>query len=89
MQVNPHKNASTTPAIRRELRESPLSIAELARRYNLSKATHGAQVAIMGRWCRPFPPPAPPAPPAPPQTTLSPAQEAVVVAPGAKRYCPG
>ncbi len=34
MQVNLHKNARTTPAIRRELRESPLSIAELARRYH-------------------------------------------------------
>ena len=39
MQVNLHKNARTTPAIRRELRESTLSIAELARRYHLSKAT--------------------------------------------------
>ena len=39
MQVNLHKNARTTPAIRRELRESPLPIAELARRYHLSKAT--------------------------------------------------
>ncbi len=29
MQVNLHQNARTTPAIRQELRESPLSIAEL------------------------------------------------------------
>jgi uncharacterized protein YjcR len=39
MHVNLHKNARTTPAIRREWRESPLPIAELARRYHLSQAT--------------------------------------------------
>ncbi len=39
MQVNLHKNARTTPAIRRELRASPLPMAELARRYHLRKAT--------------------------------------------------
>jgi DNA-binding transcriptional regulator YiaG len=39
LQVNLHKHARTTPAIRQELRESPLSIAELARRYHLTKAT--------------------------------------------------
>ena len=33
MQLNLHKNARTTPAIRRELRESTLPVAELARRY--------------------------------------------------------
>ncbi len=39
MHVNRHKNARTTPAIRRELRASPLPIAALARRYRLSQAT--------------------------------------------------
>ncbi len=39
MQVNLHKNARTTPAMRRELRASPLPMAELARRYHLSQAT--------------------------------------------------
>jgi transposase InsO family protein len=39
MQVSLHKNARTTPAIRRELRASTLPTAELARRYNLSKPT--------------------------------------------------
>jgi transposase InsO family protein len=39
MQLNLHKNARTTPAIRRELRESTQPTAELARRYNLSKPT--------------------------------------------------
>lgn len=37
--VKLHKNARTTPAIRRELRESTLPVAELASRYGLSKAT--------------------------------------------------
>ena len=64
MQVNLHKNARTTPAIRRELRESPLPIAELARRYHLSKAT-------VRKWRRR---------PTHLHTTLSPAPEAVVVA---------
>ena len=39
MPVNRHQKARTTPAIRQELRESPLSMAALARRYHLSKAT--------------------------------------------------
>lgn len=39
MQLRLHKNARTTPAIRRELRESDLPVAELARRYNLSELT--------------------------------------------------
>ncbi len=39
MHVNLHKIARTTPTIRREWRESPLPIAELARRYHLSQAT--------------------------------------------------
>ena len=39
MPVNRHQKARTTPAIRRERREATLPIAELARRYHLSKAT--------------------------------------------------
>jgi transposase InsO family protein len=39
MQLTLHKNARTTPAIRRELRVSNLPVAELARRYNLSEPT--------------------------------------------------
>ena len=39
MQLNLHKNARTTPAIRRELRASTLPVAELARRYNLTAPT--------------------------------------------------
>ncbi|MGB8144679.1 MAG: hypothetical protein WCF05_05845 [Chromatiaceae bacterium] len=37
--MNLHKNARPTPAIRRELRASPLPMAVLARRYHLRKAT--------------------------------------------------
>ena len=39
MPVNRHQQARTTPAIRQELRESPLSMAALARRYHLTQAT--------------------------------------------------
>jgi hypothetical protein len=39
MPLNLHKNVRTTPAIRRELRESTVPTAELARRDHLSKAT--------------------------------------------------
>ena len=39
MQVNLHKNARTTPAIRRELRESTRPTAELARRYGVNPTT--------------------------------------------------
>lgn len=39
MLVRLHKNARTTPAIRAELRNSPLSERELARRYGISRAT--------------------------------------------------
>lgn len=73
MQLNLHKNARTTPAIRRELREATASIAELARRYHLSKATvrKWRQRAEVGdRSHRPQRL----------HTTLSPAQEAIVVA---------
>jgi transposase-like protein len=73
MQVNLHKNARTTPAIRRELRESPLPIAELARRYHLSKAT-------VRKWRRREEGTDRSHRPHHLHTTLSPAQEAVVVA---------
>ena len=39
MQVRLHKNARTTPAIRKEIRLSPLSISQLARKYGITKAT--------------------------------------------------
>ncbi len=73
MQVHLHKNARTTPAIRRELRESPLPIAELARRYHLSKAT-------VRKWRRREEGADRSHRPHHLHTTLSPAQEAVVVA---------
>ena len=73
MQVNLHKNARTTPAIRRELRESPLSIAELARRYGLSKPTVRKWRARADTADRSHCPQRL-------QTTLSAPQEAIVVA---------
>ena len=73
MQVNLHKNARTTPAIRRELRESPLSIAELARRYGLSKPT-------VRKWRRRADTADRSHCPQRLQTTLSAPQEAIVVA---------
>ncbi|TCT21225.1 integrase-like protein [Thiobaca trueperi] len=39
MNLNLHRNARTTPAIRQELRESTKSERELAREYNLNRAT--------------------------------------------------
>ena len=39
MNLNLHKNARTTPAIRQELRESTKSERELAREYHLNRAT--------------------------------------------------
>ena len=39
MNLNLHKNARTTPAIRQELRESTQSERELAREYHLHRAT--------------------------------------------------
>lgn len=39
MHIRLHKNARTTPARRQEIRNSPLSERELARRYGLSRAT--------------------------------------------------
>jgi hypothetical protein len=39
MNLNLHRNARTTPAIRQELRASTKSERELAREYNLNRAT--------------------------------------------------
>lgn len=39
MNVNLHKNARTTPAIRDELRTSKLGERQLAEQYNLNRAT--------------------------------------------------
>jgi hypothetical protein len=39
MQIHLHKNARTTPTIRRELRASSLSDRNLAEQYNLSRGT--------------------------------------------------
>ncbi len=39
MQINLHKRARTTPAIREEIRQSTLSVTELAQLYNVTKAT--------------------------------------------------
>jgi transposase InsO family protein len=73
MHVNLHKNARTTPAIRRELRESPLPVAELARRYGLSEPTVRKWRARADTADRSHCPHRL-------QTTLSPPQEAIVVA---------
>ncbi len=73
MQLNLHQNAHTTPAIRRALRASTVPIAALARRYHLSKATvrqWRQREAVADRSHRPQRL----------HTTLSPAQEAIVVA---------
>jgi transposase InsO family protein len=73
MQLNLHKNARTTPAMRREWRESTASTAELARRYHLSKATvrqWRRREEVGDRSHRPQRL----------HTTRSPAQEAIVVA---------
>jgi transposase-like protein len=73
MHVNLHKIARTTPTIRREWRESPLPIAELARRYHLSQATvrqWRRRAETTDRSHRPHRR----------HTPRSPAQEAVVVA---------
>ena len=84
MPVNRHQKARTTPAIRQELRESPLSMAALARRYHLTQAT-GRQwrrrAETTDRSHRPHhlhPTCTPPAPHLHP--TRSPAPAAVVVA---------
>ncbi|MFZ1575520.1 MAG: IS481 family transposase, partial [Chromatiaceae bacterium] len=71
--MNLHKHARTTPAMRRELRASPLPIAELARRYHLSQAT-------VRKWRRREEGADRSHRPHHRHTPLSPAQEAVVVA---------
>ena len=73
MQLRLHKNARTTPAIRRELRASTLPIAELARRYGLSKPT-------VRKWRRREDSADRSHTPHRLQTTLSAPQEAIVVA---------
>ncbi|MBF0155083.1 MAG: IS481 family transposase [Magnetococcales bacterium] len=73
MNINLHKNARTTPAIRRELSESPLHQAELARKYHLSRATvrkWQSRDSVEDHSHRPFTL----------KANLSPAQETVVVA---------
>jgi transposase-like protein len=72
MPLNLHQNARTTPAIRCVLRASTAPIAELARRYHLSKATvrkWRQREEVGDRSHRPQRL----------HTTLSPAQEAIVV----------
>ena len=39
MNIAPHKNARTTPAVRKEIQQSTASERELAQRYGLSRAT--------------------------------------------------
>lgn len=73
MNLNLHKNARTTPAIREELRTSSLPQKALAKKYNLSRSTvrkWQSRDDSSDRSHRPHRL----------QTTLSPAQEAVVVA---------
>ena len=73
MVLNLHKKARTTPAIRRELKESKLPQHELAKKYNLSRQTVGKwqnREDTNDRSHRPHHL----------QTNLSSAQEAVVVA---------
>ena len=73
MNLNLHKNARTTPAIRQELRESTQSERELAREYHLHRATvrQGRRRAT-GQDASPRPHRVHP--------TLTPAQELVVIA---------
>ena len=68
-----HKNARTTPAIRRELQESTLSQRELAAKYNLSRPT-------VRKWQQRDNPEDRSHRPHTLHTTLSPAQETLVVA---------
>ncbi len=73
MNLNLHKNARTTPAIRQELRESTKSERELAREYHLNRAT-------VRKWRRRDTGADASHRPHRLQTTLTPAQESVVVA---------
>ncbi|MCF7984325.1 MAG: IS481 family transposase, partial [Thiohalocapsa sp.] len=72
MEVRLHKNARTTPAIRRELQSSDAPTSVLARQYNLSEETvrkwrTRAHVQDASHWPHRL------------QTTLTPAQEVLVV----------
>jgi transposase InsO family protein len=73
MNVNLHKNARTTPAIRDERRTSKLGERQLAEQYNLNRAT-------VRKWRERDTPEDRSHRPHILHTTLSPAQEAVVVA---------
>jgi transposase InsO family protein len=73
MNVNLHKNARTTPVIREELRTSTLGERQLAEQYNLNRAT-------VRKWRERDTPEDRSHRPHTLHTTLSPAQEAVVVA---------
>ena len=71
-QVHPHPQARTTPRTRAEIKAACANLAALAERYNVSKATarkwkHRDDVQDLSH------------PPHKPRTTLTPAQEAVVV----------
>ena len=72
MNINLHKNARTTPAVRKEIRESTASDTELALHYGLSRATihkwRNRQGMDDASHC-----------PHTLQTTLTPAQEIIVI----------
>jgi hypothetical protein len=72
MKVQLQKNARTTPALRREIQQSPLSERALARKYNLSRMTvrkWKKRETLEDASHRPHPL----------HTTLNEAQEAIVV----------
>jgi len=73
MNIRLHKNARTTPAIRRELQASSLSSNELARRYHLNRLT-------VAKWRKRKTTEDASRRPHRIHATLNPAQEAVVVA---------
>lgn len=72
MQILLHKNARTTPAIREEIRQSSLSERELAQRYGISRPT-------VRKWKQRESPADASHCPHTLATTLTPAQEAIVV----------
>jgi hypothetical protein len=51
MNLNLHKNARTTPAIRQERRESTQSERELAREYHLNRGTARHRLASSSSKC--------------------------------------
>ena len=69
--ISLHKNARTTPKIRAEIQASPMSIADLARHYNLKYET-------VAKWKRRDTVHDTPAGPKTLDTTLAPAQEQIV-----------